>query len=292
MRTGIPKLNRKELGSYHARLPPLGEQRKIAAILGAVDEAIARTQAVIEQVQVVKKGLMQDLLTRGLPGRHTRFKQTEIGQIPESWSAVRLGDVLDGIDAGWSPKCANHPAGNGEWGVLKVSSVSSGIYKPEENKMLPDDLIPKPELEVRPGDVIIARASGVLDLVGVCSFVYKTRPRLMLSDKTLRVRPNRTLLDSFYLALTLQSPVVRSLVLEKATGSHMRNISQKAIGSVTVALPSLDEQVKVSSGIMAMDARIDNDTRSVESLTELKSALMSVLLTGEVRVTPDEESAS
>ncbi len=66
-------------------LPVLPGQRKIAAILSSVDGAIEKTQAVIEQVQVVKRGLMQELLTRGLPGRHTQFKQTEIGEIPEVW---------------------------------------------------------------------------------------------------------------------------------------------------------------------------------------------------------------
>ena len=55
-------------------VPPLPEQRKIAAILSSVDDAIEKTQAVIDQVQVVKRGLMQELLTRGLPGRHTRFQ--------------------------------------------------------------------------------------------------------------------------------------------------------------------------------------------------------------------------
>ena len=60
--------------------PPVREQRKIAAILSSVDDAIEKTLAVIDQVQVVKKGLMQELLTRGLPGRHTKFKKTEIGE--------------------------------------------------------------------------------------------------------------------------------------------------------------------------------------------------------------------
>jgi restriction endonuclease S subunit len=57
-----------------------------------VDDAIEKTQAVIEQVQVVKKGLMQELLTRGLPGRHTKYKQTEIGEVPEEWE-VWLGRI-------------------------------------------------------------------------------------------------------------------------------------------------------------------------------------------------------
>ena len=72
------------------QLPPLSEQRKIAAILSSMDDAIGKTQAVIDQVQVVKGGLMQELFTRGLPGRHTQFKQTEIGEIPEEWDLLPL----------------------------------------------------------------------------------------------------------------------------------------------------------------------------------------------------------
>ena len=93
-------LNKAKLRALRLALPPPPEQRKIAAILSSVDDAIEKTQAVIDQVQVVKRGLMQELLTRGLPGRHTRFKQTEIGEIPEDWEIVQLGslcqDVADG----------------------------------------------------------------------------------------------------------------------------------------------------------------------------------------------------
>ena len=48
---------------------------------------------------------MADLLTRGLPGRHTRFKMTEIGEVPEGWQVVRLGDV-----AGGRPRSTPRPA--------------------------------------------------------------------------------------------------------------------------------------------------------------------------------------
>ena len=56
------------LKNHKVLLPPLEEQRKIAAILSSVDDAIEKTQSVINQVQVVKRGLMQQLLTRGLAG--------------------------------------------------------------------------------------------------------------------------------------------------------------------------------------------------------------------------------
>ena len=73
----------KLLRELNLLLPPLAEQKKIASILSSVDEAIEATQAVLDQLHVVKKAMMAELLTRGLPGRHTRFKQTEIGEVPE-----------------------------------------------------------------------------------------------------------------------------------------------------------------------------------------------------------------
>ena len=73
------EVSKRAVRGLRVRLPPLPEQRKIAAILSSVDDAIEKTQAVIDQVQVVKRGLMQELLTVGIPGRHTRFKKTEIG---------------------------------------------------------------------------------------------------------------------------------------------------------------------------------------------------------------------
>ena len=76
----MPRTSWKQLREFRFPLPPPSQQRRIAAILCSVDDAIEKTQAVIDQVQVVKRGLMQELLTRGLPGRHTRFKQTEIGK--------------------------------------------------------------------------------------------------------------------------------------------------------------------------------------------------------------------
>jgi type I restriction enzyme, S subunit len=93
----MPKIDRTILGDFPLPLPPLPEQRKIAAILSSVDEAIEKTQAVIDQVQVIKKGLMQELLTRGLPGRHKKFKKTEIGEIPEEWEVVHLESLCSHV---------------------------------------------------------------------------------------------------------------------------------------------------------------------------------------------------
>ena len=86
-------LNIGTLRKTEVPTPPLPEQKKIAAILSSIDAVIEKSEAVIDQLQVVKKSMMQDLLTRGLPRRHMRFKQTEIGEIPEEWDVVALGPL-------------------------------------------------------------------------------------------------------------------------------------------------------------------------------------------------------
>ena len=73
----------------------------------------------------------------------------------------RLGDLVDDVVVGWSPQCLDRPAAGTEWGVLKLSAVTGGHLKPEENKALRPSMKAKPELEVKKGDVLITRGSGV-----------------------------------------------------------------------------------------------------------------------------------
>ena len=77
-------------------LPPLPEQRAIAAVLDSIDEAIERTEEVIAATERLRDALLHELLTRGVPGQHSEWKQAPgIGTIPECWDVVRLGDVAE-----------------------------------------------------------------------------------------------------------------------------------------------------------------------------------------------------
>lgn len=103
-----------------------------------------------------------------------------------SWPVVRLDDVIADLENGWSPKCLKRPAEANEWGVLKLGAVSFGIYNEAENKALPSHLKPRPDLEVRTGEVLISRAN-VSRLVGATALIQKTRLKLLLCDKIFRI---------------------------------------------------------------------------------------------------------
>ena len=70
------------------------KQRAIAAVLDSIDEAIERTDAVIAATERLRDALLHELLTRGVPGWHSEWKEAPgIGTIPACWEVVRLGDV-------------------------------------------------------------------------------------------------------------------------------------------------------------------------------------------------------
>ncbi len=124
--TGLCNIDLNVLKSLQVLIPPIPEQHKIAAILSSVDDAIEKTQAVIDQVQVVKRGLMQKLLTRGLPGRHTRFKQTEIGEVPEEWEVVELVSVASVERGKFAHRPRNEPRFyGGEYPFIQTGDVAA-----------------------------------------------------------------------------------------------------------------------------------------------------------------------
>ncbi|MFO0966082.1 MAG: restriction endonuclease subunit S [Gemmataceae bacterium] len=109
-RSAQPHLNRQQLGDTVVTLPPLDEQRQIAAVLSAVQRAIERQERLIALSAELKKALMHKLFTEGTRGE--RLKQTEIGPAPRSWQIVRLGDLLrEPLRNGHSAKESPDPCG-------------------------------------------------------------------------------------------------------------------------------------------------------------------------------------
>ena len=104
--TGVPGLNRDDVYGLSRLLPPLAEQQDIAAVLDSIDDAIEHTEAVIAAMERLRDALLHELLTRGVPGWHSEWKEEPgIGTIPASWDVVRLGEVTEAVTSGsraWS----------------------------------------------------------------------------------------------------------------------------------------------------------------------------------------------
>jgi type I restriction enzyme S subunit len=288
---------------YGIRKPSLQSdaQQVAAAVLNTVDEAIAKTEAVIAKLKQVRAGLCHDLLTRGLDehgqlrdsvAHPEQFQDSPLGRIPKEWRCSKFDDVLEGIDPGKSPDYPDQPAPPGEWGVLKVSAIWPEGFRPQENKWVTKAMHQIPAFQVRDGDLLISR-SNTYELVGLVSIVSDAPPRLMLCDKTLRLRLklNRGL-NVFFLYL-LQTWIARRQVEVNATGTSgsMKNISQDVIRALQLAYPEIKEQERILAAIAPISGEVEALGHELTKLVALKSGLMNDLLTGRVRV-PEEISVT
>jgi type I restriction enzyme S subunit len=178
-------------------------------------------------------------------------------EVPTLWSWVRLGNVALTSDSGWSPQCESVPREGTNWGVLKVSAVSWGVFKPEENKALPLGVEGRPGCEVHPGDFLLSRANTE-ELVARSVVVEQTPPRLMMSDKIVRFTfPD--FIDKTYINMANSSEDARIYYARNATGtsSSMKNVGREVICNLPIPLPPLAEQCRIVTKVDELMALVD-----------------------------------
>lgn len=276
-------------------LMPIAEQKAIAMFLDRetqrIDSLIEEKQTFIKLLKEKRQALISHVVTKGLnPNVEMQDSGIEwIGQVPKHWSVVQLKRLIDSIEQGWSPECLATPAKNERWGVLKSGAVNGGVYSQDENKELPETLSPRPEIEVKVGDLIMSRASGSRELIGSAAYVYATRKRLMLSDKLFRLHCKEDV-DAEFVAIALGSfPLRRQIELAIGGAEGLaNNLSQANIKKLLIPKPPKTEQEAVTSHIKSVSSKIEDliieTNNSIALLKERKTSLISAAVTGKIDV--------
>jgi len=300
--SGRKRVTPEDFLSLEVPVPTLDEQD---ALIATYTEALTRAAQLEQEAQATERAGWQAFEAAlgvappvPLPDRPVfvaRFKDVERwshegilhssagGPVHQSvWPLARLGDLIVDLENGWSPKCHDHPARDGKWGVLKLGAVSFGSFNAAENKELPAYLTPRPDYEVEAGDVLISRAN-VVRYVGACVYVESTPPKLLLCDKIFRVRfhANGPLLPRF-LAEAMKLRPVREYIESRLTGTSptMKNISKPALLDIRFPLPDPDTQQRLvddigSSRASAVAKRTEAATLCQSAWAQFETALFT-----------------
>lgn len=244
--TGVsyPAINASEIGNLPFPLLALDHQQTIADFLdrktGQIDALIAKKQRQIELLSEKRQVLVSQAITKGLDATASMKDSCVpwLGDVPAHWNVERLRWRLLRIGQGWSPQCEGRQAEPGEWGVLKVGCMNSETYDESENKALPSDLPPPPELEIRVGDILMSR-SNTVELVGAVGMVHQTQGRILLCDKLYRLIFDASQLLPSYSVHLLRSRPARLQIERDATGASpsMKNISNEVVANLVFAFP-------------------------------------------------------
>jgi type I restriction enzyme S subunit len=218
------------------------------------------------------------------------FKKTKVGWIPKEWDPMRLRDLIQEINAGYSAKSEDRTIEDEEVGVLKVSAASYGVFQPEEHKAVRSEDEDKVKTSPRAGDLIMSRSSGSPSLVGACVHVKKDYPNLYLPDTLWQIKVKEDV-SARWLNYALASGRMRSRIRASSYGtSGMKKLSMTRLRSLKIAVPPLDEQQKIAEILGIWDRAIEGIDDLIAAKERRKKALMQRLLTGKTRLPEFGES--
>lgn len=228
----VKHLSVKGIRDIKIPLPPLTEQKRIAAILDKADAIRQKRQEAIALADDFLRSIFLDMF--GDPVTN-----------PKEWDIYPLKNGITNITAGWSANGENHSCGDDEIGVLKISAVTSGIFKPNENKVVSSSNIPSNKKLVFPrkGDLLFSRAN-TRELVGATCIVDSDYDNVFLPDKLWVINLNSNELLPEYVHMLIQHPKFKECLTSQATGSSgsMLNISKAKFEGTLAPYPSLDVQ--------------------------------------------------
>jgi type I restriction enzyme S subunit len=270
-------------------LPPLPEQRKIAAILTTVDDKLDVIARQIKATQTLKQGLMQALFSRGVgtqdvTGRwlqHTEFKGSEVGDIPVGWEVRTLESVAT-VDRGrFSARPRNDPKyfENGDIPFVQTGDIASvPRYIENASQFLNADGLAVSKC-FPAGTIFITIAANIGD-------VAIAKIPMACPDSLVGINTRSDVCDNTWLYYLLSHN--KDYFDSQSTQNAQKNINLQVLKPFLFPLPILKEQQRIAGVLTALDDKLAVLVSRQIHCQMLKRGLMQKLLTGEWRVKLDD----
>lgn len=282
--SGLPNIQKKSLEEFILTIPTFPEQQKIAEILSTVDEEIKKTDEILTATEKLKRGLMQQLFTRGIG--HTKFKKTKIGEIPLDWE---VGGFINLIDS--SDRNAIKPGPFGS-SLKKSFYTKQGFKIYGQEQVISGDIhfgnyfIDKSkykELEafkVQSGDILIS----LVGTIGKILIVPEVFEPGIINPRLLKITPDKKKTSSEFINYLLNSDLVLAQLKKGSHGGTMDILNKTILNSLSFGIPKKGEQDNIVDILSLVDNKILINKKVKDKLTQLKKGLMQDLLSGRVRV--------
>lgn len=257
--SSIPGFNLGQLRSLRFWLPPLSEQRAIAAALTEVDALVAALDALIEKKRAVKTAAMQRLLTgrQRLAGFEGAWETFEFGEV----SRPRKDRVI--------------PSESGHSFCLELEHIAPGTGELSGSESGTN--VTTLRAVFQPGDVLFSKLRAYLrkhwlaDREGVCSTEI-----WVLSVDSMKVTPTYL----YHLVTTDQFIDIAST----AHGTHMPRSDWSVVKNHKLSLPPIAEQRAIAATLRDMDAEVAALASRRDKTRQVKTGMMQELLTGRTRL--------
>jgi type I restriction enzyme S subunit len=250
-------INKKTLSETEIPLPPIDEQRKIAAILDKVSDLIAKRRQQLDKLDEMVKARFVEMF--GDPVSN-----------PYHWNIkglLQLGDCKNGMNFHSTDVGVNiHCLGVGDFKNLSCISDTSKL----PTISLAD--MPSDEYMLKDGDIVFVRSNGNKALVGRSLVVYPATIPTTFSGFCIRFRLHSDEVKVDYLLRVLKTDSIRKKMAGR--GANIQNLNQKILGELQIPVPPLELQNQFTVFVEQTDKTRTIINHSLDKLEMLKKALM------------------
>lgn len=211
--------------------------------------------------------------------KETRFKDTEIGRIPEEWEIYLLGDKSE-IYRGGSPRPIEE----------YLTELPSGINWIKIGDVKPGDKYIRTTAEkIKPTGITRSRSVAPGDLILSNSMSFG-RPYILaidgcIHDGWLVIKKYQSAYDKNYLYYVLGSSMIVGQYKSMAAGSSVQNLNKDKVAGLKVMTPtSIEEQSRIAAALTSVDDLISALDKLIEKKKNIKQGSMQLLLTGKKRL--------
>jgi len=268
-----PNINGSEYSGLILPVPPIKEQDRIISILSSVDALASKISEEIEKTKELKKGLMHQLLTRGIG--HKKFKKTPLGPIPAEWGVMPIKSLAGEMLNGGTPDTTNKQYWSGDIPWISGADFSDQKVDTFRRHITPD------AVENSATNVIPAGALLVVTRTGVGKLAIAPVD-IAISQDITGIIPKTTLISPEFMFWVLNFYIAK--LKANHQGTSINGILREDLESFLLPIPPLPEQQEITRILMGCDDSLSKQDLSLTNLTTLKKGLMNMLLTGKLRV--------
>ncbi|WP_349886288.1 restriction endonuclease subunit S [Pantoea ananatis] len=291
---GQKRVGKDFIASYLVACPPLNEQKEIAKILSIMDKKIELIEEKISITRDLQTGLMQRLFSKGIGTKdingnwkpHTKFQDSLLGRIPQSWGQKKLNDICTVKGGKRLPKGEALVEEDTGAPYIRVTDMYMGGVALKNIKYVPNHVIERIKNYTISSKDLFISVAGTVGLIGMISAKLDGANLTENADKLTNIK-----CDKHFLYYFLTSEFIQSTIRKICTVGAQPKLALTRIQSFDFFEPSLEEQREIASILSIVDKKINLLEQQKSEVQLLKKGMMQKLLTGEWRVTLDCDNA-
>lgn len=260
----VPGLNREDAYRERFLLPPIREQRRIAAVLDRAEALRAKRREALARLGSLKEALFLDVF--GDPSTN-----------PRRWPGATLGDVLESQQYG--PRFYNESYSEDGVRIVRITDLDkSGALDFESMPRLKVDSRDCEKYQLRPGDLVFARTGAT---VGKVALMRPGDPPCIAGAYFIRLRFDDRVEPAYGLAV-LSAASIRAIVSRRSRQAAQQNFSGPALRQLPIPIPPIPLQRAFARGIAAIEKLKAVHRASLAKLDELFASLQHRAFRGEL----------